>query len=278
MISSKKIPILMYHSISEHASKKFQSFAVAPALFTEQLEYLKQQNYTPMTVTQMIQARAQGGSMLPAKPVVLTFDDGFADFYTHAFPILQKYAFVATLYVTTAYVNGTSRWLRSEGEANRLMVTWDQLIEMSAWGIECGAHTHTHPQLDVISPARAREEIVQSKQILEQQLRKEVVSFAYPFGYQTAETRQIVQEAGYTSACAVKHKMSTLESDLFALERFKVDSQSHSDVFAALLVDRNLSAAMAMQKLYLRTRTPLWQCARRSTVSLAHMFFHGGRP
>src|SRR3974390_2623464 len=97
----KKVPILMYHSVSHHASRRFSSFAVTPALFADHLAYLHQHDYTTITVTQFINARARGGSGLPERPVILTFDDGFADFSTWAFPALKRYGFNATLYVAT---------------------------------------------------------------------------------------------------------------------------------------------------------------------------------
>ncbi len=104
------IPILMYHSVSTTNNAKFSPFTVPPARFAEQMAYLSEQGYTPLTVTHYMQAAARG-SMLPARPVVLTFDDGFEDFFTAALPVLQRYHFPATLYVATAFVGKTSRWL-----------------------------------------------------------------------------------------------------------------------------------------------------------------------
>src|SRR6266496_2657570 len=93
----KKVPILMYHSISDHASPKFKQFTVSPKLFAEHMAYLHQHRYIPITVTQFVNALSN--STLPERPVVLTFDDGFADFYTEALPVLKHYGFAATLYV-----------------------------------------------------------------------------------------------------------------------------------------------------------------------------------
>src|SRR5216683_3130136 len=174
----KKVPILMYHSISEHAAPKFKPFAVSPTLFAEHMAYLHQHAYTPITVTQLINTRSKGSSVLPEQPVVLTFDDGFADFFTEALPVLQRYGFTATLYVSTAFVDGTSRWLQREGEARHLMLTWEELAEISMSGIECGAHSHSHPQLDTLPCSVARNEILQSKRLLESHLGREIFSFA----------------------------------------------------------------------------------------------------
>lgn len=257
------IPILMYHSISDHASRKFKQFTVSPKVFADHMAYLHQHRYTPMTVTQFVAARSQNGAKLPERPVVLTFDDGFADFYTEALPVLRQYGFPATLYVTTGFINGTSRWLQREGEAHRLILTWDQLSEISANGIECGGHSHSHPQLDTLAPAEAAREIVQSKMILEDHLGQCVFSFAYPFGYYTASVRHQVQEAGYRSACAVKHAMSSEMTDPFALARLMVRSDTDVDALAALLDDRN---SLTITTIYSRARTPLWGLARRSSA------------
>ncbi|TMD97044.1 MAG: polysaccharide deacetylase family protein, partial [Chloroflexi bacterium] len=161
----KKVPILMYHSISGNASSKFRQFTVSPALFAEQMAYLHQQAYTPITVTQYVRAQFQRETELPEHPIVLTFDDGFADFLTAALPVLTQYNFAATLYVSTAFVGGTSRWLRREEETGRLMLTWEQLAEISSCGIECGAHSHNHRQLDILPNPAAWDEIMQSKKL-----------------------------------------------------------------------------------------------------------------
>src|SRR6266571_451389 len=144
----RKIPILMYHSISQSAALKFKQFTVSPTAFANQIAYLYKQAYTPITVSQFIDMRSQESFALPERPVVITFDDGFADFYTEAFPVLKQYGFTATLYVATAFMNDTSRWLQRQGEATRPMLTWEQLTEISEYGIECGAHSHSHQHLD----------------------------------------------------------------------------------------------------------------------------------
>src|SRR5260370_2323347 len=144
----KKIPILMYHSISCSSNPRFQQFTVPPLVFAEQMAYLYNHQYTPITVTQLIQARSRNTFVLPERPVVLTFDDGYADFFTAALPVLQQYKFAATLYVTTAFIGGKSPWLRYERETSRSMLTWDQLVEINTSLIECATHTHSHPQLN----------------------------------------------------------------------------------------------------------------------------------
>jgi peptidoglycan/xylan/chitin deacetylase (PgdA/CDA1 family) len=261
----RKIPILMYHSISQYATPKYKPLAVPPALFALHMAYLHQHGYTPITVTQFINAGGKGGSTLPERPVILTFDDGFADFFTEAFPVLQRYGFTATLYVATAFINGTSRWLQHEGETTRPMLTWHQLTEISTAGIECGGHSHCHPQLDTLSIEAARNEIVQCKRLLEHHLGQEVFSFAYPYGYHTTTIKQLVREAGYTSACAVKYEMSSETSDPFALARLMVKPDTSVDALAALLTTHYPSVVTMMYK---RARVPVWRVTRRCSTLL----------
>jgi peptidoglycan/xylan/chitin deacetylase (PgdA/CDA1 family) len=275
-LKKHKLAILMYHSISDHATPKFKQFTVSPALFADHMAYLYQHAYTPITVTQYVHALSQGGdasSALPERPVILTFDDGFADFFTDALPVLKQFNFTATLYIATAFVNSTSRWLQREDEMTRQMVTWEQLTEISAQGIECGSHGHRHLQLDTLSSSVVQKEIIHSKLLLEQHLGGNISSFAYPFGYYTTGARQQVQEAGYTSACAVKHAMSSAKTDPFALARLMVKADTGINALAALL---NGHSSSALTTIFLRTRTPVWQLARRASASMRH-YLPGGQ-
>jgi len=262
MKSDKKIPILMYHSISYSSNPKFVQFTVPLAQFAEQMAYLHAHAYTPMTVTQYRNAAVE---QLPEKSVILTFDDGIADFFTEALPVLTQYNFPATLYIATAFINGTCNWLQREGESTRPMLTWEQISQIQASGIECGAHSHTHPQLDMLSPSIAQNEILTSKRVLEEHLSQEVTSFAYPYGYYTTTTQRFVQAAGYTSACAVKHAMNTVGTHPFALTRLMVKTSTNKEAFAALLTGKS-TYRTTLFTTYVRMRTPVWQVVRRSSA------------
>ena len=267
------VPILMYHSISNQATKRFRQFAVPPPLFARQMNYLSRQAYTPVSVTQLASVLFAGGTTgeaLPERPVVITFDDGFADFYGEALPVLDRYGFTATLYVTTAFVNKASRWLRREGEGARPMLTWDQIAEISTRRIEIGAHSHRHLQLDTLPHALAREEITLCKRILEDRLGKAVHSFAYPFGYSSPTVRRFVRAVGFRSACAVKHSLSSEASDPFALARLMVDPDTDVEAFGALLSTGHSTSPLTA--LYRRVRTPIWQPIRRGSAALACHF------
>jgi peptidoglycan/xylan/chitin deacetylase (PgdA/CDA1 family) len=258
-----RVPILLYHSISTTAMPSARRWTVHPKTFAAHMAYLQEHQYTPLTVTQFARALADRRIRLPQRPVVITFDDGLADFYTGALPILRQHGFVATLYVTSGLVGRTSQGLYPRAQEAQPMLSWDQLATIQASGIECGAHTVSHPQLDVLSGRAARDEIVHCKDALEQRLGQEVASFAYPHGYHSATVRRLVQEAGYSSACAVKHAISTTTDDPFALARIIVpDTEaSGSDRFEDLLAGHGLPVAPRRE----RVRTKGWRAVRRSS-------------
>lgn len=251
------LPILLYHSISEKVAPPFQKWAVHPKRFSEQLDFLRAEGYTPFTVSQLVEAGT--GGHLPERPVVVTFDDGFADFYTGALPLLKKHEFVATLFLTTDYIGKTSRWLAAEGEGHRPMLSWEQVSELDRCGVECGAHTRSHPQLDTLRRAQARDEIFGSKKALEDNLGKPALSFAYPHGYHSAATKKLVKQAGFSSACAVKHAMSNQTDDPFALARIIVEADTDLRTFKNLLDGRGVKPTPSGE----RWQTKGWRYARR---------------
>lgn len=229
----KQIPILLYHSIANDADPRFRDWVVSPAHFEAHMAWLQANGYESLTVTQLAEhIRRQS---VPERCVVITFDDGFADNLHAALPILQQYDMQATLYVASAYIGGTSRWLQPEGEGNRPMLDWAGVAALEQAGVEIGGHTLTHPQLDTISIKQARAEIVNNKQELEQKLGHAICSFAYPHGYYSNGVRKVVQEAGYTSACAVKNAMSAPHDDLFALARIIVPWGTEITTFGQLM-------------------------------------------
>ena len=153
----------------------------------------------------------------------------------------------ATLYATTGFLGRSS-----PGGAR--MLDWRDLPDM-AWGsgaVEIGGHTHTHPQLDIVGPARAREEITRCRTQLEDVLGTAPRSFAYPHGYSTAAVRAIVREAGFDAACAVRNAFSSAGDDRFALARLTVRADTPDERIAAWL--RGAGAPVARRHEAVRTR------------------------
>lgn len=228
------VPVLMYHSISEEGQPAFLPFCVSKSQFETELEILAAGGFETLTVSELVRYRAEG-IRLPRNSVVLTFDDGFADFHTTAVPMMRKFGFRATLYLTTGFVGGTSRWLASSGEGDRPMMSWDDVRDCSNAGMEIGAHTVTHLALDRLQHDTARQEIETSKRHIEEAIGKEVTSFAYPFGYYSPAVRQLVQKAGFRSACGVRYAPSPAHDDTFLLARLIVRRSCSNANFQSIL-------------------------------------------
>lgn len=256
------IPILMYHSISAAGAPGFRRFTLHPNLFAAQMVYLREQGYNTLSVAALVTALRQ--KSLPQKPVVLTFDDGFLDFYTTALPILKQHNAAASLFIPTGYLGGTSLWLKDIGEGERPLISRGQLVEIANAGVDCGAHTHSHCHLDMVDPTRGRREISQSKEIIEQIIGQAVTTFAYPYGHHHAEARQWVVDAGFQAACAVRNALSHSDDDLFALARITVTHRTDVQRLAALLQGRGLPLAAPGEKLITR----LW---RQYRILLSHL-------
>ncbi|MCC6983594.1 MAG: polysaccharide deacetylase family protein, partial [Bauldia sp.] len=192
------------------------------------------------------------------RPVVITFDDGFRDFLTGAFPILQRFAAPATLFVVTDAVGGTARWLEPLGEGGRKMLSWDELAALVQGGIEVGAHTRTHPQLDVLPKDAAFSEIAGSKQALEARLGIPVETFAYPHGYASSATVRLARNAGFKAACRVADRMASTAEDRFALSRFIVTEEMDGEDILRLLASPARGQTPAA-----RFAATGWRAARR---------------
>jgi peptidoglycan/xylan/chitin deacetylase (PgdA/CDA1 family) len=236
------VPVLLYHSISGDSSPQFARWVVSPERFALHMAHIADRGYEALTVSEYGR-RLRGERPMGERPVVITFDDGFADFATAALPVLQRHGLSATLYVTTGYVEGTSRWLVSEGEAERRMLDWDDLEAIVAGGnVEIGAHGHDHRPLDALPFEAASSDVARSKAILEERLGVGVETFAYPHGYSTRRLRARVAGLGFTTACGVKHAMSSVDDDRLSLARLIVED-CHRDEFDALLRGEGLRIA-----------------------------------
>jgi peptidoglycan/xylan/chitin deacetylase (PgdA/CDA1 family) len=227
----------MYHGVSPESSRRFREFVTHPERFEEQMDYLADNGFRVCGVTELLQARADKSDQ-GERVIGLTFDDAFKELAVHAVPVLERLGFGATIYVPTAFIGGTSLWLDKAQESERPVLGASELRELSAARIECGAHSHTHPALDVLTEEAARVEIEQSKRVLEETIEREVHSFAYPFGYESAAVRALVARAGFESACRVNYSVSAAGEDVFGISRLPVASGCSVEDFAALVAGR----------------------------------------
>jgi peptidoglycan/xylan/chitin deacetylase (PgdA/CDA1 family) len=214
-----RVPVLMYHSVSDAPAASTRALSVRPAMFAAQLRYLRKQGFSGLTFGELCQRR-RSGQPLPARPIVLTFDDGYADLIEEALPIMIEQGFPATVFVTTGWLRDAARY--AAGTPLDRMLSWGQLAELSSAGVEIAAHSHSHPQLDQISEPNLRAELAGSRRLLEDRLGQPVCSLAYPFGYSSKRVRAVAREIGYLQAAVVANAVAESACDPFGVPRLTI--------------------------------------------------------
>ena len=205
--------ILTYHSISTAR----RPLAISPSLFAEQMEWLSQNaQVVPLRVVSDALNRLQP---LPMRAVVLTFDDGYRDFYTNAAPQLQRYGFPATVFLPTAYCGQTNSWPgKPSWVEEKSLLSWQQIKELAGRGIDFGSHTVTHRDLTSLTLSDAEQEIVESKQEVERRTGQAADFFCYPYGRWNPAARSLVSRH-FFAACSTAAGPVQPDSDRFALPR-----------------------------------------------------------
>jgi len=253
------LPILMYHSVSDDpGGRNGRPLTVTPRGFAEHVEYLDAEGFSGHSVRELV-AALDGRGQLGPKPVIITFDDAYADFHAEALPVLARHGFSATVYVTTAYIGSEVNPLTGDRRHHRRVLSLEQLRELVAAGFECGGHSHTHPQLDDVPPARLAEEARRPKQVLEEALGTPVETFAYPYGYHDQAAKEAVAAAGYLAACRVGNLACEPGDDRFALPRLTVGSRTDVRRLGRL-VHRGHST---LGRARAGTKDELWRFVRR---------------
>lgn len=196
------IPILAYHMINDGTS----AYSVSPELFEAHLNYLKEEGYTAISLLEFAKAK-KGKFVLPDKPVVITFDDGYEDNYTTALPLLEKYGMKGSVFMVVNDIGRTG------------YLSLDQLKEMERRGIEIGSHTANHLPLPSLAADKKQEEIAISKLLLEWKGLKTVFFLAYPNGKYDDESRKILKESEYLGALTGVSGLNTAETDPYVLHR-----------------------------------------------------------
>jgi peptidoglycan/xylan/chitin deacetylase (PgdA/CDA1 family) len=255
----RRIPILLYHAVAPDTDGPLAPWVVAPEVFAEHLDVLRAEGARPVTISELVAMVHDRGEVPPRGTIAITFDDGFADFAEHAWPALAARDLRATLYVTTGYLGDRARWLPGAAPA-RPMLSASAVAALADEGVEIGAHTVHHPQLDLVPLAEARQEIVAGRERLAEIVGDDIGSFAYPHGYHGRRVRDLVARAGFHSACAVKHALSSTADDRFALARVMVRHGDGADRIRAWVGGTGLAtAAVGREEL----TTKAWRQYRR---------------
>ena len=207
-VNGPKVIVLNYHKIDN----MHISLSVKPEDFERQMKYLAEHNFHSITPQELYAALVDGAE-LPENPVLITFDDGYMDNYTNAYPILKKYGLKATMFVITGFLD----------RAQPGYFTWGQAAEMEASSlINIESHTVTHTSLTDLTEEQVKMELERSKNDIERRLGKQVDFLAYPTGTYNLHIAALVKEAGYKGAFTVKYGNVDRASNVFAIERVPV--------------------------------------------------------
>ena len=252
--SAKKsiTPILMYHSISNTKESVHPYYRVntSPKVFADHMRFLATDGYRTIGLHEL------GDKEHDRRSVVITFDDGFSDFYQEAFPILKEHGFRATVFLATAYVDG-------EPFKGKRCLNWEQIRELHAAGVTFGSHTHTHPQLRDMPQLTIVQELGRSKNIIEDKIGSAVTDFSYPYRF-PEENREFkafigeeLEKAGYTHSVTTTIGRYRVGDNRMFIKRLPANSDDDE-----LLLDAKLRGG------YDWLRTPQYMIKRvRSIIS-----------
>ncbi|HWQ60888.1 MAG TPA: polysaccharide deacetylase family protein [Negativicutes bacterium] len=203
------VPILAYHKVSDAK----EAYSVSPPDFERQMRYLAESGYTAVSLCELV-SHMTAGKPLPDKSIVITFDDGYANNYYYALPIMAQYGMKATVFVISDFID------------ERPYMKWDEVKAMRKAGTEIGSHTLAHRDLTGLSPAEQARDVAVSKKGLEWRLETPVGFLAYPFGRFDANTVAALKRGGYRGAVSTVLGLNKPGDDVYALKRIAI-SRSH---------------------------------------------------
>ena len=218
-LSETRIPILMYHyvrNVDPNQDSLGWRLSISPEKFEQQLAYLKQENYKTIHLSDLHRG------YVPEKSIILTFDDGLIDFYTTAFPLLQKYGFTASAAIIENNIGHPQH------------MNLNQLKDIHSAGIEIISHTLTHPDLSKLSYENADKEIRESKKIADL---FQTQSFVYPAGKYNHQTIKILQGNEYSIALTTQPGIANLKTNNYLeLPRVRIDNRDSMDDFKRKII------------------------------------------
>ncbi|MET7451191.1 polysaccharide deacetylase family protein [Streptomyces sp. NPDC005574] len=217
MTARAGIPVFLYHAVMDEPPGWIAEFTVTPRQFAAHLDAVVDSGRTPVTIGALADHLA-GRAPLPPRPVLLTFDDGFADLPGPTAEALARRGLPATAYLTTGALAPGGHSLLPPAP----MMTLDRVAELERHGMEVGSHTVTHAQLDTLSAKDLAYELRTSKAVLEDALGRRVRHLAYPHGYNSARVRAMSADAGYETATAVRHALSSDRDERYRVARLIV--------------------------------------------------------
>ena len=209
------VPILMYHNINDSYNIENSNIEISNDKFEEHLDYIKKNGYTTITLDDYL-LFSQGEKSLPDKPIIITFDDGYLNNYTNAFPMLKERNMKATIFVITGRMG-------MQGGVTYPHFTWEQAKEMEDSGlIDIQSHTYFHNDLSAVSEETVSMELRKSRFMIYKYLNKKSDFLAFPYGNFNENVKELAKKAGYKACVEIKTGIpgvNRVYSDVFALKR-----------------------------------------------------------
>ncbi len=212
IVPYKTISTLMYHQIQAITPEEDTFRLVPPEVFDAQMKYLYDHGFTTVTLDDVLTG-VDKAEKTHGRRIVITFDDGYFDNYTNAFPILQKYGFSATIFLVTDFLG--KRFGRVQ---TKYLMDWSHVREMSKYGISFQSHTCTHPNLTKLSNEGVLKELLECREKIEDALGIGVRHLAYPGGKYDKRVMQLTEDSGYDSAYAGGKS----DKERYCMERFGI--------------------------------------------------------
>jgi len=213
----EEIPILMYHEIGK-PSGPWKELYVEPAVFENQLDWLKNNGYTTVLMKD-VYAHWYDKKPLPEKPIVLTFDDGYRNMYEKVLPLLSSRDMKATFFLYPSKFNTTSG------------LTRDMVAELAQKGMEIGSHTYNHRDLTQLPLNQLKQELLASKNTLEQLIKKPVDFLCYPAGRYNPQVITEVEKTGYKGAVTTKYGQASYRQSKYKLKRIRINYSDNLENF-----------------------------------------------
>ena len=249
-----RVPILAYHSIADDGPTELAPFRVSCAAFRKQMRYLRERGYHSMSLTDWAPAIATQ-RFVPGRPVVITFDDGYADFATNAWPVLAEMDLRVTIFVVTGRVGGVADWDHT-AQTGLTLLAWDELRSLQQQGNAIGSHCAAHQVLTNLSDDEIAADASAARAALRRELATEVTCVSYPWGNSDARVRRICAENGYRSGVGVTPGVSGLSDDLMNLPRIEIFGSDDIEAFAGKLGRTNDRADSLPSQRYAQAPPP----------------------
>ena len=214
-MSRPQIDILMYHSIADADGPT----SIAPSIFADQMQAIADAGVPVISLDDLTAAHA-GRKTLPARCVIITFDDGFVDFRDAAWPVLERLGFQSIVYLPTAQMGRVENWVGAVDPVRPLM-PWSDVRDLAAKGVMFGSHTVTHPDLNGLSPDELDAELTKSRDDMVRRLDQKPAHFAPPYGLANLRVQQAISKL-YKTSVGTRLATATLDSPIHDLPRLEM--------------------------------------------------------